>query len=521
SGFPENMIDRVQAVPGVEYAVPVIETTATIINGGANRSILIIGVDLLQDQHIRDYRVTDDTAEIPDPLLFLAKPDSVLASRGLARENNMLIDRPIQLETVRGVRSLMVRGFLEPDGPAKALNNSLAVMDIYAAQMAFGKEGRIDRIDVSLGRNESVETVRKRIVAALPEGYTVESPAARSGRIERTLANLKRNMSSVGMIAMFIGMYLIYNAVSITVVQRRKEIGVLRALGATRSGIVKLFLSEILVLSIIGSVLGIGLGVLFAHGSLEAVSKNIAIQHQVNSIAAVPLSASPNDILAGFMIGILTSVLAALFPSFAAARITPVSAIRSLPFSEEDFISRRKLMILSLVLLAFTVILLLIYGETKHTSQKHIFLIITSAELLLLFSATFSLPSVLLASISLFQRFIAPRFGAVSRLAGLNIRKNINRNAVAVGAVFLSIALFISISNLVFSVRTSVMRWVETGANSDLFITSGHTYSGLAGRHVPMPLSIRSEIEELDGVRFTDMFRQVFIPYEDSRIILA
>jgi len=271
----------------------------------------------------------------------------------------------------------------------------------------------------------------------------------------------------------------------------------------------------------VGSVLGIGFGILFAHGSLDAVSKNIAIQYQLNSTTTVPLTVSGNDILSGFVIGIITSVLAALFPSFATARITPVSAIRSLPFSEEEFFSRRRLMALSVVLLLFTALLLLLYGATKHTSQKHIFLVIMTAEFSLLFGVTFALPSVLRTSISLFQRFIAPRFGAVSRLAGLNIRKNINRNAVAVGAVFLAISLFINVSNMIVSVRQSVMQWVETSANSDLFITAGHTFSGHAGKHVPMPLTVRDEIETIEGVRFTDLYRQVFIPFDGSKILLA
>ena len=103
----------------------------------------------------------------------------------------------------------------------------------------------------------------------------------------------------------------------------------------------------------------------------------------------------------------------------------------------------------------------------------------------------------------------------MSSLAGLNIRKNVNRNAVAAGAVFLAIGLFISVSNIVFSMRSSVMQWLETTANSDLFITSGHAFSGNAGKHVPMPLTMRNEFEQIDGVRFTDMYRQVFIPFKD------
>jgi putative ABC transport system permease protein len=144
-----------------------------------------------------------------------------------------------------------------------------------------------------------------------------------------------------------------------------------------------------------------------------------------------------------------------------------------------------------------------------------------TAEFSLLFGVTFALPTLLRASVSLFQRWIAPRFGAVSRLAGLNIRKNINRNAVAVGAVFLAISLFINVSNMIFSVRTSVLQWVETSANCDLFITAGHTFSGHAKKHVPMPLEMRREIEGIDGVRFTDMYRQEFVPFKGSKILVA
>jgi len=519
SGFPETMVERVQAVPGVEYAVPVIETTAMLV-GNKNRSIMIIGIDMLQDHHMRDYRVTDDTAEIPDPLLFLAKSDSVLVARDLARENNLGMDRAVEIETVRGIRSLTMRGFLEPVGPAKAMGNSLAVMDIYAAQMAFGKEGRIDRIDVSVQRNEDTDVVRKRLQSALPAGYLIESPAVRSGQIEGIISNLKRNISSIAFIAICIGMYLIYNAISINVVHRRKEIGILRALGAARGSIVKLFLMETLIISVIGSGLGIGFGILLAHGSMEAFGQNIASQYQLNAPSAAPLIITQEHIATGLILGMLTSILAALFPAFAGARVTPISAIRSLPFSEETFLSKRKLALASLLLLALSLGTLLVYNATKHSSPRSIAPLIFVAEFSLLFGATFALPSALRAFISLYQRFIAPRFGAASRLAGLNIRKNINRNAVAAGAVFLSIALFTSISNIVFSVRWSVMEWLDTSSNSDLFVTAGHTFSGHAGKHVPLPLAMRKEIERIKEVRYTDLYRQVFIPFKESRILL-
>jgi putative ABC transport system permease protein len=109
----------------------------------------------------------------------------------------------------------------------------------------------------------------------------------------------------------------------------------------------------------------------------------------------------------------------------------------------------------------------------------------------------------------------------VSRLAGLNIRKNINRNAVAAGAVFLAISLYSSVSNIVFSMRSSVMHWLETTSNYDLIVTAGHTFSANSGKHVPMPLEMRDEIKRIEGVNFTDMYRQILVPFKGSNLLLA
>ena len=167
SGFSEAMLERVQKIPGVEYAVPVIETNASLASG-SERSFVVLGVDVLQDSNIRDYSVTDESSDIPDFLLFLAKPDSILLTKEMAHREGIRIDHKLQVQTVQGLKNFTVRGLLEPDGPAKALGGDIAIMDVYAAQMAFGKDGRIDRIDVSILRGETLDAMKLRIQAALP-----------------------------------------------------------------------------------------------------------------------------------------------------------------------------------------------------------------------------------------------------------------------------------------------------------------------------------------------------------------
>src|SRR5512144_809129 len=179
SGFPEGLIEGVQNVPGVEYAVPVIDTQGILV-GAKEQTLVVLGVDVLQDGNIRDYKLSDESADIPDPLLFLARPDSILLTRALAEREGITIDQKIKVQTVRGIQTFRVRGLLNPEGPARTMGGNIAIMDLPAAQMAFGKEGRIDRIDVSLIQGADLETVQGRIQKAIPDGYSVETPAGRT-----------------------------------------------------------------------------------------------------------------------------------------------------------------------------------------------------------------------------------------------------------------------------------------------------------------------------------------------------
>lgn len=271
SGFPEKLLDLVQNVPGVEYAAPVIETTANF-SGGSERSVMILGVDTLQDHKIRDYSLTDETADIPDPLLFLARSDSILLTRETAEREGIKIDQQIRLQTVQGIKTFYVRGLLNPEGPARVAGGDVAVMDIYATQAAFGRDDRIDRIDVSFLPGETLDVMKDRIQRVLPEGYTVDTPAARTRQVEMLLSRFRKSIGLISSMAVFVGMYLIYNAVSISVVQRRKEIGILRALGARRGEVIRLFLGETFAISILGSLLGVGLGLVFAKLTIGVVA---------------------------------------------------------------------------------------------------------------------------------------------------------------------------------------------------------------------------------------------------------
>jgi putative ABC transport system permease protein len=517
SGFPEELIDRVQKVSGVEYAVPVIDTQGILVKG-KERTLMILGVDVLQDSNIRDYKLANDNADIPDPLLFLARPDSILLTREMADREGISIDQQIQVQTVRGIRTFRVRGLLNPEGPAKTMGGNIAIMDYPAAQMAFGKEGRIDRIDVSLLQGEDMETVRSRIRQALPEGYTIVTPEGRTKQVELLISHFQKNINLISFIAVFVGMYLIYNAVSISVVQRRKEIGILRALGTTRGQIIALFLGETTVMAMVGSGLGLGTGIVFAKSALSAVSQTVSELYLRTSVTDISIS-WPNLVM-GFVIGIAASLAAALFPALASTRISPVSAIRSLPYSEEGMLSSRRLQIAAgtFILLAFS--LLALYKSFEEVHLLHNASIMFFATIFLLLGISLATPAVLTVFLIVFRKTIAHHVGAVGRLAGLNLQKNITRNAVAAAAIFYGIAVFVSSAGIIYSTKQSVLEWIDSYVRGDIIVTSGHPIATTGSQNIPMPVEMWKEIEKVPSVKSADPFRKIYIDYHGRRILL-
>ncbi len=517
SGFPEGMIDLVQKVPGVEYAVPVIDTQGILV-GAKEQSLMILGVDVLQDGNIRDYKLSDENADIPDPLLFLARPDSILLTRELANREGITIDQEIKVETVRGIRTFRVRGLLNPEGPANVASGNIAIMDYPAAQMAFGKEGRIDRIDVSLLRGESLETVRDRIEKALPGGYSVVTPEGRTRQVELLVSRFQKNINLISFIAVFVGMYLIYNAVSISVVQRRKEIGILRALGTTRRQIISLFLAETVAMAIIGSAVGVGVGILFAKSAIGAVGQTVSELYVRTSISEITIS-WPN-LVVGFVAGILASLAAALFPALASARITPVSAIRSVPYSEEGFLTGSRLKIASACLIALAALQLGLYKAFETSQYFHTTPVMFSATICFLLGVSLATPAVLQWFLVFFRRAVSPRVGAAGRLAGLNLQKNIVRNAVAAAAIFFGISVFVSSAGIIYSTKQSVLEWIDSYVRGDIIVTSGHPIASTGAQNIPMPVDMWKEIETVPGVLSADPFRKIYIDYKGRRILL-
>jgi putative ABC transport system permease protein len=154
------------------------------------------------------------------------------------------------------VREFTVRG-VYPDSNG---NESAIVMDLAAAQRALNRFGRIDRILLKVPEVPSLEEWQQRVRSALPAGVEVRPQGTGTNENRRMLAAFRWNLRLLSYIALIVGAFLIYNTISVSVVRRRPETGIARALGASRGAVLVAFIGEAAFFGLAGAALGLPVG---------------------------------------------------------------------------------------------------------------------------------------------------------------------------------------------------------------------------------------------------------------------
>jgi putative ABC transport system permease protein len=506
-GFPEEVLERVQAVPQVRVAVPIIE--APVDTGLAGQgNLLILAVDMTGDGGLRDYDLeSGDEALIDDPLVFLAQPDSLMVSKEFAERNGLAANSRIALRTMAGEETFTIRGIMKTSGLASAFGGNLAVMDIYAAQKVFGRGRTFDRIDVALVEGAPIDAGRAAIERALGPGFTVEPPASRGQQYEAVLQVYSISMTVSSLFALFIGMFIIYNSFAIAVTQRRADIGILRALGATRAQILALFLTESAVLGLVGSALGCGAGFLMARGMVGEISRMIegvfGYAQQPDAVAVTPAL-----VVFAIAVGLGTSIVAAVIPARSAARVDPVQALQKGKYqvlsAGENRMRRRVALVMALLSAAC-----LFGGPSRPAFYGGYFVAILAA---LLLTPTLSLGVAELLRPLL--RLVRPVEGT---LAADSLIQAPRRTSGTVAALMLSLAQVIGLAGLSVGSYTGILDWVTTALNPDLFVTPTESISARTFR---FPAAMGAELRALDGVDEIQQVRSLRMQFRGGPVTL-
>ncbi|MBI4891178.1 MAG: FtsX-like permease family protein [Acidobacteria bacterium] len=507
-GFSEDVLERVQAQPDVEVAVPVIEATVqTGIAGQGN--LLVLGVDMTGDRSLRDYDLekADDTI-VDDPLVFIAQPDSIIVSRQFTERTGLKLNSKLTMQTMQGPRQFTIRGVMNSEGLASAFGGSLAVMDIYAAQLVFGRGRRFDRIDISLHPGIKVDDARRRLQSALGSGFEVDTPSSRGQQFEAVAQVYSMNATLTSIFALFIGLFLIYNTFSIAVTQRRNEIGILRALGASSGLVKRLFLAESAITGLIGSTIGIGVGILIARGLATYLGTFFAEVYGVGE-KAQEVSADPKLLLSALFIGVGTSVVAGWLPARNAARVDPVKALqkgRVQVITEGESRLRRNLA------------LLLLAGAVACATLGHVRIFFYSGYMLNVLAVLLLTPALCIwlgKALRPLLKWLRPVEGA---LAADSLLQSPRRTSGTVAALSLSVALVVGLGGIAKASYESIRSWMDAALSPDFFITGSET---ITQRSIRFPEELAGEFRKVPGVEEVQAVRTARILYSGTPVMLV
>jgi putative ABC transport system permease protein len=506
-GFSEEVYLKVKKIPGIKAATPVIQYVSKI-DEPIGEPLYLLGIDVFSDQPFREYQFYESDHE---GLLFLKNPHSIAITEKLARRHGLKKGDKITLIVGSKKVTFTITNLLKMEGPANSLEGNFGLIDIASAQEALEKIGLIDRIDLMVDESLPMEGIEKELKKVIPPGVEVRRSDTRSGQIEKMVSAFHLNLTALSFISLIVGMFLIYNAISISVIQRRREIGILRSIGLTRLQVLNLFIGEAAWIGCLGSLFGIGIGIGLAKVMLYLVSRTITALYIL--VKAEHLLISPSVLMAGFGMGAFASILSSIGPAREASKIAPKEAL-SLGTLESKI--RIHLGYFSLIGMGL-LILSLIFALQKPIYHRPLFGFLSA--LLILLGVSFLIPSATTLLNRLLAPFLRLLFGSEGKLASRYIHDSMTRTVITIAALMTALSMLISISIMILSFRKTVDLWVEQSINGDVFIFPG-SYS-ITGYSALLPLEVSRALPTLPGVKAVDSFRALEVEYRGQPAIIA
>jgi putative ABC transport system permease protein len=480
-GVPAEVLTTLALLPYPLKLRPRIEDYAVI--AASNRVVPLIGVDMLSD----------------------AVSGASLAANEFQRGDSIWVGKDTGSRPGDHVRLILndeaaeynVRGTVESAGDA-------IIMDLAPAARLLRRGRTLDRILIDVPSSRAINQWEPILRRALPAGMTLAPQGARTAENRRMLAAFRWNLRVLSYIALVVGAFLIYNTISISVVRRREEIGILRALGATRFGVLGAFLLEAASLGFAGGILGVALGRLMATGSVRLVAATVESLY-VSSTPA-PIALNWSVALAGIAIGILISVISAATPAWEASQVVPVEAMAR---GRRDHAVRlhqwRDLAFAGALAVAAW-----FASRQPPVRGKPLFGYI--AALLMIGSSALAIPA-LVSVVARLTAVVAGRLlGVEALLASRSLAGSLRRTAVLVGALSTAIAMLSAVGIMVGSFRQTVLLWMEDRLQADLYLRP----AGPAGadRHPTLAPDIPARLKALPEVAAVDQFRAYEISYQ-------
>jgi putative ABC transport system permease protein len=520
-GVDESVIAAIRAVEGVVSAAPVMEESVVLTQGELRGQALeILGLDLLEEVGARGFQIMQ--ADNAGALEALLAPDALYLGRRVAADLNLRIGSMVEAMVGGRLVQLRVAGLIHHEEGGSSLWDRLAVMDIAAAQLLFQSIGRLDRIELVTTPNRPLDDTVASLRAVLPPHLIVQRPAQRTKQVENMVWAFQLNLSVMSWVGLLVGVFLIYNTIAFVVAQRRREIGIYRALGMTERRVAGLFLVEAGMLGLLGGLLGGIGGVWLAKGLVSLVSRTVSDLYAPVTSGGLILSMDVVTLTAvakGVLLGTVVSMVGALGPSVEAGKTVTVRALAPGDYESTNQLRAGLWGWISLALFVLAGLCSLV-GPVGNLPLFGYF-----ATLCLLGALSCLAPMCIkaLGWRSLRRDSKTMVGGSLRLIAADQAARHPGRNAVTVSALMVGLSIMIGVVVMVRSFRDTVEFWVDETVMADLIVAPQSwlqgKQSGQASR--ALPGGWRSALSSIDGIAAVDTYREVYVGVTGQSVALV
>ena len=447
AGFVPRTVQSLRALPIVEAAAPVSERRLTVSTApGDNErvfTLLVLGIDPEVDAAIRDPNLVSGVTLSPDSATDAMVPASWASRNGIALGDSLLLSGRRQ-----GLAPLRIIGLMADTGLAAIEGGDVIIVSRATLDAAFEVPSPIRYIDVDLGADPTPEQVGQ-VEAAMSEPFVLETSEDAAVQFASAQEGFVGIAFLFGLVSLVVGAFLVGNTMAMTVGERTRELGLLRAAGTTSRQVLGLVLRQAVAMAVAGSLLGIVGGILLAAAMIGFLSSTRAVL-----LVGLPLPIG--GLLVAFALGLLVTLVGALLPAMRAARLSPLDALRTSRRRDTGLSERlRPLILVELAVVAAGMALLAINGSSTP-------LLPVLLSLGLLVGGAIAAAFVLEPMGRVIGRPFEWFFGAQGLLGRANLSRDRTRTGLTVGAMMIALAAVVALGTVAESARAGTERWVTS-----------------------------------------------------------
>jgi len=493
-GIEGAMVEKIRKVPGA-IAAPIIEATVSTV-GAHPTNFLVVGLDLTSVATPELFGSSLDSDAMNFVKLRLVG-SGMIVSRAFAEKNGLSDGSSLALESANGRREVVIVGILSSKKLDVVAGGNLGFMGLDETEQKFGIPGMVDKI--------AVAGVPKTQLTAVCPTCQIDPPGKLGSAAEDALGRIK-SLLGISMIALLVGVLLIYNAVQVSVLERLLDIAILKSIGATRIQILSMLMAEWFLIGLIGSCFGMVIGSGLAVALVEYTKRTV--NTMVPLVTEAHVHVSPTLFISAMAIGTGTALAAAFFPACAASNVRPLEILR--PYSYRRVHRYRLAAGLGLALFIAANIVVAVWSTSYAVGIG-----ITGVEC---FGIALLFPQVVLVAGNRLRKPFASLKNSTPFLALDSLLKSPHRTAFTIMTFGCALMMTVAAKTLVAGFQASTSEWMTTAFPFDISVMGNDLASNVYGSQV-LPASLTTKVRGIAGVRDAYSVRKLFTPYQGHDVM--